>query len=173
MALNVEPLAELSDLEARLEHDITDDPILTRLCESSLVDASILVRSYGVSTWTVDTAPPIAVMLALKAAARFVNNPMSLETARGADETNMWGESNAKGVYLEPSEIALLREHRNIDGGFQQAPTYVYTDAVAPRGHVPSGHYFPVDSYGDGTAKMFPDYIEGDIYDPNYPSADE
>lgn len=169
MALNVEPLAELTDLEARLEFELDDDEILTRLANSALVDSSILVRSYGVSSWTAETAPPIAVMLALKAAARFVNNPMSLETARGADETNQWGESNAKGVYLEPSEIALLAEHRKVDNGLQQAPTYVYDPAVRPKRRTPSGHYIPTDSYGDGTAKWFPDYLPGDVYDPYYP----
>lgn len=167
MASTIEPLVELSELEARLEFDLDDDK-LKALAEKGLVDASILVREYGVSTWTADTAPPIAVMLTLKAAVRFVNNPMSLETARGADETNMWGETNSRGVYLEHDEIELLRDHRKTDQGFQAPRTYLYNSAPAPRRRIPA-HQIPVTSYGNGGAKYFPDYQPGDEYFPYYP----
>lgn len=168
MAFTVEPLAELADLEARLEFELDDDKMIA-LAEGALVDATVLVREYGLASWTASTAPPIAITLTLKAAARFMNNPMSLQTARGADETNMWGETNARGVYLEPGEIDLLREHRKTDKGFSAPRTYVYSKryfAPSPRG---TAHYFPVDGYGNGGAKFFPDYTEGDIYDPYYP----
>ena len=167
MASTIEPLVGLPELEARLEFDLDDDKMIA-LAASALVDASILVREYGVSTWTADTAPPIAVMLALKAAARFVNNPMSLETARGADETNMWGETNSRGVYLEHDEIELLREHRKTDQGFQAPHTYAYNSAPAPFRRLP-GHHTPVSGYGDGSQKWFPDYQPGDTYFPYYP----
>ena len=167
MASIIEPLVELAELEARLEFDL-DDEKLEALAEKALVDASILVREYGVSTWTADTAPPIAVMLTLKAAVRFVNNPMSLETARGADETNMWGEANSRGVYLERDEIELLRDHRKTDQGFQAPRTYAFNSALAPRRRIP-GHHTPVAGYGSGRAKYFPDYQPGDEYFPYYP----
>lgn len=167
MAFTVEPLAELSDLEARLEFELDDDKMIA-LAEGALVDASVLVREHGVRGWTVETAPPIAVMLTLKAAARFVNNPMSLETARGADETNMWGETNAKGVYLEPDEKQLLRDHRKTDKGFQAPRTYNFTRRIGPTPR-PHNLHIPVDGYGNGGAKWFPDYAEGDWYDPYYP----
>ena len=168
MAFTVEPLAELTDLEARLEFDLDDDKMRS-LGQKALEDATVLVREYGLASWTANTAPPIAVTLTLKAAARFVINPMSLETARGADETNIWGEANSRGVYLEPDEIELLRRHRKTDKGFQAPRTYTYTRRfhdVRPRG---TKHYFPVTGYGDGGAKFFPDYTEGDVYDPYYP----
>lgn len=168
MAFTIEPLADIEDLEARLEFELDDDKMRT-LGQKALEDATVLVREYGLASWTATTAPPIAVTLTLKAAARFVNNPMSLETVRGADETNMWGERNASGVYLEPDEIDLLRRHRKTDKGFQAPRTYVYTrrfEDVRPQG---TRHYFPVTSYGNGGAKLFPDYTPGDIYDPYYP----
>lgn len=168
MAFTVEPLAGLEDLEARLEFDLDDDKMRS-LGQKALEDATVLVREYGLASWTAWTAPPIAVTLTLKAAARFVINPMSLETARGADETNIWGETNSRGVYLEPDEIELLRRHRKTDKGFQAPRTYVYTRRfhdVRPRG---TKHYFPVTGYGNGGAKFFPDYTEGDVYDPYYP----
>lgn len=169
MATTTDPLASLDDLEARLEFEILDDERLTKLAKSALTDASTLVREYGLRSWTEETAPPIAVMLTLKAAARFVNNPMSLETARGADETNMWGSANANGVYLQDDEIELLREHRKTDKGFQAPRTYAYSAAPA-RPLPPGGHYWPVADYGLGGAKWFPDYHRGDTYFPIYPT---
>ena len=168
MAFTVEPLAELEDLEARLEFELDDDKMVT-LAEGALVDATVLVREYGLSTWTASTAPPIAITLTLKAAARFMNNPMSLETARGADETNMWGETNAKGVYLTEDEKQLLRDHRKTDKGFAAPRTYVYSKRYVHPPARGTKHYFPVTGYGNGGAKFFPDYTEGDIYDPYYP----
>lgn len=169
MATMIEPLAELTDLEARLEFELDDEHMKT-LAQSALVDASILVCEHGVRSWSVNTAPPIAVMLTLKAAARFMNNPMSLDTARAADETNMWDGANTKGVHLEPGEIALLREHRKTDKGFQAPRTYNYTRALAPPSSYPS-HQLPVSGYGSGDAKWFPDYQPGDEYAPYYPGS--
>ena len=160
-----EPLAIVEDLELRLEFPL-DDSHMRKMAGAALEDASTLVREYGVSSWDANTAPPIAVMLTLKAAARFMNNPMNLETARGADETNMWGESNSKGVYLEPSEIELLKEHKKADRGFYSAPVQLWGQAPAQ----PSiGHQAPVYSYGSGYAKYFPLYEPGDVYMPYYP----
>lgn len=168
MAFSVEPLAELEDLEVRLEFELDDDKMIS-LAEGALVDATVLVREHGLASWTADTAPPIAVTLTLKAAARFMNNPMSLQTARAADETNMWGESNSRGVYLEEDEKQLLRDHRKTDKGFAAPRTYVYSKryfAPPPRG---TRHCFPVAGYGNGRAKYFPDYQPGDEYFPYYP----
>lgn len=169
MAIEAPALASLDDLEVRLEFPLDDDH-LKEMAGAYLVDASILVREYGLSTWTADTAPPIAVTLTLKAAARAMNNPMLLETARGADETNMWGSDNANGVHLTPNEIDLLREHRKENRvGFQSVPTNLFSSRPAPAESLQG--YFPVDSYGDGTAKWFPDYMPGDVYRPYYPEA--
>lgn len=165
-----EPLASLDDLKARLEFDL-DDAKMEGLANAALVDASVLVREYGVDSWTATTAPPIAVMLTLKAAARFMNNPMSLETARGADETNMWGESNSKGVYLEPSEIELLREHRKTNKGLTSVSTTLWGRLPVPGQGVPYVlNQSPVSGYGSGLGKLFPDYQPGDTYNPIYPS---
>lgn len=162
-----EPLASLNDLRARLEFDIEELDRGEDLANAALEDASVLVRTYGVEGWSIDTAPPIAVMLTLKAAARFMNNPMMLDLARGADEQNTWGDTNSRGVYLAPDEIALLREHRKQDRGLMSVPTQLWGAAPpAP----PAGHQVPVDSYGNGYAKWFPLYEEGDEYDPIYPA---
>jgi len=160
-----DPLASLEDLKARLEFELEDEHLIL-MANGALEDASILVREYGVQSWTADTAPPIAVMLTLKAAARFMNNPSLLDTARGADETNMWGEVNAKGVHLEPDEIALLREHRKIDRGLVSVPTQLW-GAAPPRYRGPHGQV-PVD-YGQGNGKYFPLYPDGTEYHPFYP----
>lgn len=162
-----DPLATLDDLRVRLEFEIEPGDHLEKLAESSLEDASILVREYGVRSWTMDTAPPIAVMLTLKAAARFMNNPMALDLARGADEQNTWGEPNARGVHLEPDEIVLLREHRKQDRGVVSVPTQLW--GAGPARSAPTSQA-PVTSYGNGTAKWFPLYAEGDEYDPYYPT---
>ena len=160
-------LATLEELRVRLEFEIDPGDHLEKLAEASLEDASTLVREYGVRSWTADTAPPIAVMLTLKAAARFMNNPMMLDLARGADEQNTWSERGANGVHLTPDEIALLREHRKQDRGLMSVPTQLW--GTPPPRKVPSGHQVPVD-YGGGTGKWFPLYEEGDVYDPYYPS---
>lgn len=160
-------LATLDDLRPRLEFQLDDEHMIL-MAEAALVDASVLVREYGVASWSADNAPPIAVMLTLKASARFMNNPMMLETARGADETNMWGASNANGVHLEPEEIELLREHRKVNRGFQSAPTYLYGTQPHPQRTVKQ---LRVVGYGNGDAKYFPFYTsEDDPYEPYYPS---
>lgn len=162
-------LATLDDLRVRLEFEIDAGDHLESLAIASLEDASTLVREYGVRSWTPDTAPPIAVMLTLKAAARFMNNPMMLDMARGADEQNTWSGGGANGVHLLPDEIALLREHRKQDRGVISVPTQLWG---TPKPRVINGHQVPVD-YGNGTiasAKYFPLYEEGDEYDPYYPS---
>lgn len=159
----VTPLASLDDLKARLEFEL-DDAKMEGLAQSALEDASTLVREYGVRTWDVNTAPPIAVMLTLKAAARFVNNPMALETARGADETNMWGSANASGVFLSPDEIELLREHRKTNKTLHSAPMQLW--GAQPLRSPANLGQAPVD-YG---GKWFPLYAEGaDCYFPYYP----
>lgn len=163
----IEALASLDDLETRLEYPL-DDEHMKKVAQSALDDASVLIREYGVKTWSPATAPPIAVMLTLKAAARFVNNPMSLETARGADETNMWGESNSNGVYLRPDEIELLREHRKTNRGLYSAPVQLW--GKAPAAPAIPIHQMPVAGYGRGLGKWFPDYRPGDTYIPFYPS---
>lgn len=163
-----DPLATLAELKVRLEFEIDPGEHLESLAESALEDASILVRTYGVSSWTVDTAPPIAVMLTLKAAARFMNNPMAVDLARGADEQNTWSEGNSDGVHLRPGEIALLREHRKEDRGFISVPTQLWGPSLGPP--TVNGHQVPVNSYGAGKAKWFPLYEEGDQYDPHYPT---
>lgn len=160
-------LATLEELRVRLEFEIDEGDHLERVAEAALEDASTLVREYGVRSWTEDTAPPIAVMLTLKAAARFMNNPMMLEIARGADEQNSWGGANTNGVHLTPDEIVLLREHRKQDRGLMSVPTQLWGAAPPPG---PAGHQVPVNSYGNGNAKWFPLYEEGDQYDPHYPT---
>ena len=159
------PLATREELEARLEFPL-DDERLVSMADAVLEDASTLVREYGVASWDAATAPGIAVMLTLKAAARHMNNPMFLQTARGADETNMWGDANANGVYLEPSEILLLERYKELSGGIYSANTYLHSGGL---GGGRRGPNVPVD-YGDGTAKWFPfDYRPGDVYSPYYP----
>lgn len=168
MATVENALATLDELRVRLEFEL-DDEHMVKMAEAALADASTLVREYGITAWSKDTAPPIAVTLTLKAAARFMNNPMLLETARGGDETNMWGSGNADGVRLTPEEIDLLRSHRKESRGFQSVPTYLYSPRPERR-H--PGHYFPVDAYGEKdplSVKRFPDYRPGDEYDPYYP----
>lgn len=160
-----EPLATLEDLKVRLEFELDGEDHLTAMARASLEDASTLVREYGVQSWAPDSAPPIAVMLTLKAAARFMNNPMLLETARGADETNMWGSANANGVHLLPDEIVLLREHRKTDRGLVSINTQLWGKPkrhYTPSHQVPGGH--PAD-------KWFPLYEEGDQYHPYYPES--
>lgn len=168
MATTIEPLATIADLEARLEFEL-DDPHMQALAGAALEDASVLVLEYGVSTWTPNTAPPIAVMLTLKAAARFMNNPMGLETARAADETNMWGSGSANGVHLTSDEKDLLRAHKRNDSGFQAVRTYSFNSQLSPTQPMPPGAYWPVDGYGAGSAKYFPDYQPGQQYYPYYP----
>lgn len=166
--MSILPLATREDLEVRLEFPLDDDQ-LRNMADAILEDASTLVRAYGVQAWDIDTAPPIAVMLTLKAAARHMNNPMFLETARGADETNMWGEANSNGVYLEPGEIALLREHKQVGGprGFKSVNGYLHETRVEPS----IGPNVPAVGYGvPGEVKWFPfNYTETSTYSPYYP----
>lgn len=161
-----DPLADLDALRVRLEFEIDPGDHLEDLAKAALEDASVLVRTYGLESWTAASAPPIAIMLTLKAAARFMNNPMLLEQARGADETNQWGSGNANGVHLQPDEIALLRDHRKMDRGVVSVPTQLWGP---PRPATPP---FPGQAPVDysPTGKWFPLYDNGEPYNPYYPS---
>lgn len=162
----ITPLATIQDLEGRLDFDLDDSSLIT-MAENALQDATVLVRAHGSESWTADTAPPIAVMLTLKAAARYMNNPAGMELSRGADETASWRDSGSDGVHLKDDEIELLHKHAHRSKGFQSVGTTAWGTPPVRRA---LAHQNPVVGYGQGDAKWFPDYRPGDVYDPFYPS---
>lgn len=105
----MESLAELADLEARL--DWTLDTGERQMAAAALLEASDLAREYGRADW-VDPAstPRLVINLVLAACVRYLRNPEGYTSSRSGDETVEWSRSAAAGgVSFSRNEIRLLR----------------------------------------------------------------
>src|SRR5699024_6508952 len=78
--------------------------------QDALADVTALVLYYGSTTWTENSAPPVAKMIVKAAATRYLRNPDGYDQSRAGDETVGWGDAAQRPeVYLTPGEIDILK----------------------------------------------------------------
>ena len=103
-------IVPLTDLQASLEWELDTDE--TRLATGALEEASELMRAYGRAGWDETKAPALIRRLIIKIVARHLRNPDGYIQSRAGDETLMWSDQrgNAAGIYLTPTEEALIKK---------------------------------------------------------------
>lgn len=102
-------LASVAQVAARIGEPITeaDDVQLAVAC---LNEASEQIRHYAQQPyWTAESAPAVAVTIAVAAAARGVLNPSGFDMERGDMVTFNRGKDYASGASLTPQEITIVR----------------------------------------------------------------
>lgn len=137
-------LAEVSDLEARLGLDAESltGADLTR-AQAALDDASALVREETRADWVdpadLITAPAPLVRVVLGAALRTYRNP-DAEISQTVGPFSRTLKSSEVGVYLTPSELAIVRRYR-------KEPTGLWTQRTT-RGEDADSTLYLEDNYG-------------------------
>ena len=96
-------------MAARIGEPI-DDPDDIELAEAVLAEASEQIRHYAQQPyWTAATAPPVAVTIAVAAAARGFLNPSGFDMERGDMVTFNRNKDFASGASLTAQEISIVR----------------------------------------------------------------
>jgi hypothetical protein len=105
----VPALATVDQVAARIGEPITD-PDDVDLAMACLAEASEQIRHYAQQPyWTAETAPPVAVTIAVAAAARGVLNPSGFDMERGDMVTFNRSKEYVSGANLTPQEITIIR----------------------------------------------------------------
>jgi Gp19/Gp15/Gp42-like protein len=156
MAGRLPPLADVSDLEVRLDRVFTDaeGPRI----EALLDDVSAMVRLVAGKTWVDPTdatqviAPDIVRVIVLRAAARYINNPGGFSAESAGDYSYQRnGLDERGGLFLTDEEVEWLKKVAGRLGLWSQPLTR--GDLWASKG------VFLEDSFG---FELFP---VGDPYD--------
>lgn len=144
-------LAEVSDLEARLGLDADTLTGADRVrAQAALEDASALVREETRQDWvdpddpTLITAPAPLVRVVLGAAMRTYRNP-DAEISQTTGPFSRTLKASEVGVYLTPSEIAIVRRYR-------KEPAGLWTQSTT-RGEDEDTTLYMEDTYG---CELFP-----------------
>lgn len=105
---DIEPLATLDELTARLDWTLDDDEV--RAAPGYLEEASDLARAYGRSWPTAASAPRLVRNTVLAAVRRFMRNPEGYTQSRAGDETLAWTDlgDEAGSIYFTEREIKLI-----------------------------------------------------------------
>jgi len=150
------PLADVADLEVRLDRTFTDAE--SPRIEALLDDVSTMVRLVAGKTWvdpldaTQVIAPDIVRMIVLRAAARYINNPGGFSAESAGDYSYQRnGLDERGGLFLTDEEIGWLKKVAGRLGLWSQPLTR--GDLWASKG------VFLEDSFG---FELFP---VGDPYD--------
>lgn len=143
------PLATLDELEVRIGPQEDE-----ARAEAVLVDASNLIRDEAGKTWLdeleVSTAPDMIVTLALKVAARAIENPSGYTSETYPEYA--WRKDGAEdGVYLTDKECRIVRRIAGKNGLWTQPLTRL--DAG-------SDTLFVDDQFG---LEPFPMYADDDL----------
>ena len=104
----MEPLGTVPKVAARVGEAITTSEEIG-LANAMLEEASAQVRFYGLPWEDPETAPAVAVTIAVAAAARGYQNPGGLKMERGDAVTIDVDVDYRKGATLTAGEIAMLR----------------------------------------------------------------
>ena len=149
-------LADIADLEVRLDRIITDEE--TPRVEALLDDVSVMVREVAGKTWvdpedpTQVIAPDIVRLIVLRASVRFLTNPAGFSSESAGDYSYQRNGMDARGgLFLTDEEIGWLKKVAGKLGIWSQPLTR--GDLWASRG------VFLEDSFG---FELFP---VGDPYD--------
>jgi hypothetical protein len=123
------PLAEVSDLEKRLERTFSDGAETER-AEAVLDDASELVREASGKDWvnpddpSAITAPRIVRLITLRVAERAVRNPEGFSSESAGDYSYQRnGLTDSGGLYLTDQEREMLRRAAGKNGLWTQRIT--------------------------------------------------
>lgn len=102
-------LASVAMVAARIGEPIeTVDDV--KLAEAVLDEASEQIRFYAQQPgWNAQTAPPVAVTIAVAAAARGFLNPSGYDMERGDMVTFNRSKEYVSGANLTPSEITIIK----------------------------------------------------------------
>lgn len=146
-------LATVGQIAARIGEPITTAEDV-QLAVASLTEASEQIRYYARQpNWTAETAPPVAVTIAVAAAARGYLNPSGFNLERGDMVTLKRPEEYTSGCALTSVEITIVKAlgHR----GNVRALGVAKTDSPVARSRMQPRDrgYAPVD-WGD--SKPFP-----------------
>ncbi|HTF54488.1 MAG TPA: Gp19/Gp15/Gp42 family protein [Pseudonocardia sp.] len=154
--MSLPALADIADLEVRLDRIITDDE--TPRVEALLDDVSVMVREVAGKTWvdpedpTQVIAPDIVRLIVLRASVRFMTNPGGLSSESAGDYSYQRNGMDARGgLFLTDEEIGWLKKVAGKLGIWSQPLTR--GDLWASKG------VFLEDSFG---FELFP---VGDPYD--------
>ena len=102
-------LANVGQVAARIGEPI-DDPDDIELAEAVLAEASEQIRHYAQQPyWNAETAPAVAVTIAVAAAARGFLNPSGFDSERGDMVTFNRGKDYTSGASLTQQEITIVR----------------------------------------------------------------
>lgn len=102
-------LGTVAQIAARIGEPITD-PEDIQLAVAVLNEASEQIRHYAQQPyWTNETAPPVAVTIAVAAAARGFLNPSGFDMERGDMVTFHRREEYVSGASLTPQEITIVK----------------------------------------------------------------
>ena len=150
------PLADIEDLEVRLDRTFTD--VESPRIEALLDDVSAMVRLVAGKTWvdpedpTQVIAPDIVRVIVLRAAGRYINNPGGFSSESAGDYSYQRNGLDARGgLYLTEEEMGWLKKVAGRLGLWHQPLTR--NDLWSSRG------VFLEDSFG---FELFP---VGDPYD--------
>lgn len=114
-------LASVAQLEARLGEPVgslTGEDLAR--ATTVLEDASVIVRSVGRGSWTMDDAPPEAVLVTLRLARRFWDNPEELSYELLGDHATSRRGSD---VFLTFDERALVASVAGVSAGVYSVRT--------------------------------------------------
>lgn len=102
-------LATVAQIAARIGEPITE-PDDVQLAMACLNEASEQIRHYAQQPyWTAETAPPVAVTIAVAAAARGVLNPSGFDMERGDMVTFNRSKDYVSGAALTAQEITIIK----------------------------------------------------------------
>lgn len=126
------PLVSLSELQARLEWDLS--PEEERVAAGALSDLSEDACRYTRQVWTTDTVPGIVKSLILRAAQRYLRNFDGLIQSRAGDETMIWAEVDREADTAEFTKGEIRRlEAMVYSPGLISAGTYAW--GMQDKGH--------------------------------------
>ncbi len=102
-------LGTVAQIAARIGEPILE-PEEIQLAVAVLEEASEQIRHYAQQPyWTAETAPPVAVTIAVAAAARGFLNPAGMDMERGDMVTFNRGKEYVAGAALTPQEITIVK----------------------------------------------------------------
>lgn len=155
--------AELSDLQNRLDFDLSEDPLLEMSATSALVDASNQARFYG-EDWPVFALPPLVKTIVLNACARYMRLIEGVITSRAGDETLTWTDLREKTgtVFMDEAQQLQLRQLAGKTPVFRSVPISAWGGSLHPSG----GAWIDAQGVGyvptEGTDEPFAFYADGD-----------
>lgn len=144
--------AELSDLEDRLEWDLSDGE--KRVGQTALEDLSVDACQHG-AQWTDANVPQYVKRVVLAAAVRYMRNLEGVVQSRAGDETLIFNEikEGAGSASFTTAEIEAIISIAQGPQGFGTIPIVAWSEGPDPLSGwvptVPQGKLFPMYAADD------------------------